>query len=431
MQPIYNEYVQFLKDNNVDISWYKPNTFWLDNGIIKGFTSGGILHSLYKIKVKDDLTLEFSTHKSNKGNFNFETWDDTVLRMISHLEVIETYSIDMIKKYVSEYPGRRIIDTNSTGKDSVVKTHLAKLAGIDFKTYFNVTTLDVAESTLFAKQHGYEFIYPDIKKNGGFYQMVERDNIVPTRLCRFCCTVYKENPTIDNFDASEKLLFLFGMRNSESTKRQNYTDIWCNDKWGKRDWIGLLPIRTWNEFDVWLYILWRRLPVNEKYKMGYTRVGCAVCCPNYSKTTWILDKYWYNVLYARWRNILKNDFVKNNKWIIMNCTIDEYVTKAWCGGTYRSEPTKEVIEEYAKYSGLDYDVAEKYFMRTCRNGCKNNKGKSKIIKDKETLSMNLKIYGRNIEKFECKKCMMKNFGWSDYEWDEKVSMFKEQGCQLF
>ena len=47
--------------------------------------------------------------------------------------------------------GRRIINTNSTGKDSMVVTHLAQKAGLEFETYFNVTTLDVGESNRMAK----------------------------------------------------------------------------------------------------------------------------------------------------------------------------------------------------------------------------------------------------------------------------------------
>lgn len=56
---------------------------------------------------------------------------------------------------------RRIINTNSTGKDSMVVTHLANKAGVNCETYFNVTTLDVAESNQMAKRNGFKHIYPD------------------------------------------------------------------------------------------------------------------------------------------------------------------------------------------------------------------------------------------------------------------------------
>ena len=39
---------------NIPIS---EGRFWLDNGIIKGFTHDGELHKLYKYRVCDDLTV--------------------------------------------------------------------------------------------------------------------------------------------------------------------------------------------------------------------------------------------------------------------------------------------------------------------------------------------------------------------------------------
>lgn len=325
---------------------------------------------------------------------------------------------------------RRIINTNSTGKDSMVVTYLAKKAGLNFETFFNVTTLDVAESNQMAKRNRYQHIFPD-PQYGGFYKYIHDSGIIPTRFTRFCCTYFKEKPTIDYFLADDRLLFLFGIRNEESSQRSNYDDITKNPMWGDRDWISVLPIRKWTELDIWLYILAKDIEVNPKYKYGYTRVGCGIACPYYTKYTWVLDKFWYPYLYNRWRDILCSDFVSNNKWLIMNCTIKEYVTKAWTGGVFRTEPTDEVIQEYAKYSGLDIEVAKKYFNRYCSNGCINKRSQPLKIKDKNTLAMNMKMFGRDIDKFKCKKCLMKEFGWSKEQWDQQVQSFKEQGCKLF
>ena len=43
-------------------------------------------------------------------------------------------------------------------------------------------------------------------------------------------------------------------------------------------------------------------------------------------------------MFKRWRRILE-DFIKNNKWLVMNCTVKEYVHGAWAGGAYRKEST--------------------------------------------------------------------------------------------
>jgi len=312
--------------------------------------------------------------------------------------------------------------------------YLANKAGLIFTTEFNATTLDVGESTKMAKELGFKFVLPDLKKYGGYYQWCERENIIPNRLTRACCQYYKENATRDSHDKDDTLLFLFGMRNDESNSRSEYQDEWVNNKWNAPNWLGILPIRKWTEFDVWLYILRENIQINFKYKMGYARVGCAIACPNYTKSTWLLDKYWYNPMFNRWRKILRKDFISNNKWIIMNCTIEEYVQKAWNGGVYRDIPTLEVIKEFAQYNNLDDEdtsIAEKYFNKYCSNGCKNKRGNSLKIKDKNTLAMNMKFHGRQTEKFLCKKCFMNLYNMNEDTWNNYIAEFKIAGCALF
>ena len=45
--------------------------------------------------------------------------------------------------------------------------------------------------------------------------------------------------------------------------------------------------------------------------------------------------------------------------------------------------------------------------------------------------MNLKLMGRGINKFRCKKCLMKEMDWTKEEWDAQANRFKESGCTLF
>lgn len=158
---------------------------------------------------------------------------------------------------------------------------------------------------------------------------------------------------------------------------------------------------------------------------GLTGVQSNGLCGMYcAKSTWILDKYWYPKAYKRWRDILREDFINNQKWLIMNCTLEEYLTQAWNGGVFRSEPTQEVIDEFVEHTGIDKQIALQYFNKKCC-GC------DKRIKHKEVLSMNLKIHGRQVNKFYCKKCLMKEFNWTQEDWNRQVESFKAQGCALF
>lgn len=432
MLPVFNEYIQFLKDNtNNDerLNILKEGYYWIDHQIIRAFDAEGKLYKALRVNIAKDLTIKISGYKT-KFPAQIESWQDTVKRYECKLSELENKSVKLLQEHGLN-TDRKIIDTNSTGKDSIVKTHLAKKAGLEFDTYFNVTTMDVADSNKMAKQNKYKFIFPD-KSLGGFYNWSKREKLIPSRLNRACCLYFKENPTIYSFDANDKILFLFGMRNDESNNRSGYEDIWINNKWGKRrDWIGLLPIRQWTDLDIWLYIMREGIEINTKYKKGYDRVGCGIVCPNYGKSTWVLDKYWYPKMFDRWQQRIKQDFLDNYKWTIMNCTLEEYMQGAWTGGTYRKEPTPEVVKEFADYKGIDYNIAKKYFSRTCMNGCKNKRGNVATIKDKDVLAMNMKMFGRNIDKFMCKKCLLKHFNWTKEEWSQQVKDFKRQGCSLF
>lgn len=341
----------------------------------------------------------------------------------------ERESLRILK--VLKNTNRKIICLSSTGKDSLLLEYLARKADLDFETYFNVTTCDVADSNLLAKELKHKFIQPQFKFKG-IYEYMNKENIVPSRLNRACCMYFKEEPTMRYFNSNEKLILLMGMRNDESANRSEYTTKWVNDKWGKnRDWLGILAIRKWSDLELWCYTLQNNIPINTKYKKGYSRVGCGIVCPNYNKSTWFLDKYWYSNLYKRFQNILKQDFLKNHKWISVHCSLDEYVQGAWTGGLLHKNPPQYVIQEFADYKGINYSVAEKYFEKFCVNGCKSIRQNPLKIKDANTIAMNLKLFGRNITQFKCKKCIMKELNLTKEQWDKYIEDFKRQGCELF
>ena len=85
------------------------------------------------------------------------------------MKEIEHESLSLLQEHCIS-ADRKIVNTNSTGKDSMVVHHLVKKAGVSCETYFNVTTLDVAESNQMAKRNGFKHIYPD-PQHGGFTSM--------------------------------------------------------------------------------------------------------------------------------------------------------------------------------------------------------------------------------------------------------------------
>lgn len=426
MNPIFNEYIQFLNDvSETKVDNLKEGYFWLDKSIIKGFDKNGNIHKFYRVKINDDLSVDITKPKSGYDDvekIDLSSWSDLIELNKEHLVEIENESFDFIKAKMKEHSGCTSIIPVSMGKDSMVVAHLVRSLYPDTKAIFNNTSLDVIETYRMAKNFSNcEMMSPE----KGFYQYVKNDKMIPTRFARFCCRIFKVGVMVEKLDHNYPYILWMGMRNEESNTRKGYGDEIVNPEWGDTCWKGILPIRKWTELDVWLYTFWRSIEINEKYKYGYSRVGCAIACPFYTKSTWVLDKYFYTKGYDRWRNMLKKDFIENKKWLIMNCTIKEYLEVAWNGGTYRDEPTEEVIKEFMEYNNLDdFNLAQKYFNKNC---CECDKR----IKDKNVLAMNMKIHGRDTNKFYCKKCFKKLHNLSEEDWNKRLESFKQSGCMLF
>lgn len=420
MNLVYKEFIQFLNNKglkeqtNIEL---QEGYYWFDRLIVKAYDKNGNIHKIIRLNINDDLSITFKTYK--KENFNIESWQDTVQRNKNKLLKLENDSLNLIKNSIYKFYNRRTVILSSSGKDSSVVTYLVKQLLKNPLVIFNNTTLDCADTYKFIKKEpNLQIINP----KEGFYQWRKRLNFVGNRLSRACCTVFKEGAMVSTLDKNDKYLFFMGMRNQESNTRSEYVDEWKNEKWGKREWDAVLPIRKWSEEEIWLYILLRNIEINPKYKKGYSRCGCAIACPYATKSTWVLDEYWYPDMYERWHNILDEDFIKNKKASILNCTNAEYHIN-WNGGVVREEPTEEVIQEFSKQQNLDINIARKYFNKKCL--CCEKKLK------KDDIGLSMKLYGRQIEKFKCMKCIGKETNKTNKELKELINSFKSSGCDLF
>ena len=393
--------------------------YWLDRQTIKAYDTKGYLHKIARLKIDNKLNITYKLFP--KKEFQIEHWNDTINRNKVILTERERESLGLIKEKLQQYKNYSSIILTSDGKDSTLVEYFVKLIKPTVYLLFNNTSLDCADTYKHIKKK------EDVKilsPKEGFYQwVIKSPNNVPARMHRTCCTLYKEGETIKYLDGDKMYLLIMGIRNEESNTRSDYGDEIFNPKWGNRDWIGILPIRKWSEEEVWLYTLWKNLYINTKYKKGYSRVGCAIACPFYSKTTWILDKYWYPKMYKRWHQILEKDFIENYKWTKLNCTLEEYHMN-WSGGLVRPEPNDEVVKEFADHKGIDISVAEKYFNHQCK-AC------DKKVNSKDEVAMNLKLLGRNIEQYYCKKHLIEYLNIDKEQWRNYISEFKQSGCELF
>ena len=418
MQPLYNEFINFLEDKTNICLNLREGMYWIDNHAIKAFDKKGTSHTIYKYRVDDDLNVFI---ESKEDILEFETWEETVERNKLRIEIMAEDSIEFIQKTFQEYEGYDFFVLTSTGKDSTVVLDLVNRIK-PIQVVFNNTSLDCAGTYKIAKSHKDWIITNPIE---GFYQYIERMQYIPSKMSRGCCSLFKEGNHIEHFQNKiNKAVWFMGIRNDESNKRADRKDYTVNPKWEGLNWIGCLPIRKWTEYMVWLYILQRNLEVNPKYKQGYRRCGCHVACPYQSEYSWVLDEYFYPNMRNRWTNILKENFIEREIWYKLNCTQSEYI-KCWNGGIYREKPTDEVIQEFMNYKGItDVEIAKQYFNKRCEICNKN-------INDVNLIAMNLKMIGRDTKVFYCKNHLKKELKINDRQYDKLIGDFKSEGCSLF
>ncbi|MBC7289513.1 MAG: phosphoadenosine phosphosulfate reductase family protein, partial [Armatimonadetes bacterium] len=98
-----------------------------------------------------------------------------------------------------------------------------------------------------------------------------------------------------------KVLVVSGLRWAESKRRSGYRRVMHDTKVGPQ--ILVNPIIDWSDFDVWLWTLSSGAPINEAYRYGLDRVGCAVC-PDQAPWGAVLGSRIYESAYEQFQQVL-------------------------------------------------------------------------------------------------------------------------------
>lgn len=113
-----------------------------------------------------------------------------------------------------------------------------------------------------------------------------------------------------------------GVRAEESVRRSSYQRIGKGVK--HNNVVNVRPIFEWSSTEVWLYLLFHKLPINEAYRRGLNRVGCVICplsselgdCLDYrlfkDKAQPFVDKLKNNLANSGIHNI--DEYIKLRKW---------------------------------------------------------------------------------------------------------------------
>lgn len=150
----------------------------------------------------------------------------------------------------------------------------------------------------------------------------------PSRIHRWCCAVMKTAPLyrllkeLHGTGRQPQVMAFEGVRAEESDKRSQYARIGKGVK--HNNVLNVRPIFEWTTTEVWLYLLFHHLPINEAYRKGLNRVGCVVCplsselgdCKDYmffqETAQPFIDKLRENARKSGIKNI--DEYIKLRKW---------------------------------------------------------------------------------------------------------------------
>lgn len=280
------------------------------------------------------------------------------------LNQITTEAIDYIKDVASKFDESSIFVSFSGGKDSSCTSHLVMRALNNQRIIhiYGDTTLEYPTSANLIME--FRKTYPTtpvlVAKNidQDFQNLCE---VVgpPSRVMRWCCTVFKTGAITKKIEATFKnktrLLSFQGIRRAESTARSKYDRDTDSPKISKQ--VVSAPIIDWLDFDVWLYLLTNRVPFNNAYRQGFSRVGCW-CCPNNSGWSEFLSSIYMNEQYNNFRGMLYK-FAKSVGKEDWKDYIDSGNWKARQGGN-GVEHSKNAIVEFKPCaldeSSLNFDL---------------------------------------------------------------------------
>ncbi len=204
----------------------------------------------------------------------------------------------------------------SGGKDSTVVGRLVRDALQDNTVihFFGDTTLEFPET--------YEYISKEFRQENPSVPMIpsETDNDFfklckvfgpPSQHERWCCTIFKTsnlNKELENLPGNS--LSFIGIRHSESLARRGYERTQEHSKISSQ--VNAMPIIEWTDYDVWLYIIFKKIAINDCYQLGYKRVGCW-CCPNNSDWSMMLTEIYHPDYMERWKDMVLEFAEKTGK----------------------------------------------------------------------------------------------------------------------
>ncbi|MBO5373444.1 MAG: phosphoadenosine phosphosulfate reductase family protein [Lachnospiraceae bacterium] len=329
------------KDSSV---WNTSGNYYLIDGKLYRFSVAGL-----RELDTDAIRTAFNTYEEVNYKNSFEKYVDKFIECNKdRYTEIDEEALRYLQEVTMGYDARDMFVSFSGGKDSTVTSDLVirALGNPKILHIFGDTTLEFPETESyvanFKKKHSSTPVISSRNKEKNFEDLCQLIG-PPSRVMRWCCTIFKTGAISRKisalFKGKTKILAFYGIRRSESASRSKYDRESEGHKISKQ--VTISPIIDWLDFDIWLYLLTRKIDFNSAYRLGYSRVGCW-CCPNNSAWSEFLSKIHMKEQYEHWHTILV-DFAKSIGKLDAEEYIDTGKWKARQGGNGVNYAKKSVI----------------------------------------------------------------------------------------
>lgn len=295
--------------------WANDNRYYIDGKVkrlpSKIFNTHDVSIIINKLEIYQEENIQryYSVFEKNIKNF--------IEINRARLNYIESEAFSFIQKAAQKYSIEQIMISFSGGKDSTCTESLTvrALSNPSIVHVFGDTTLEFPYTYTYVdrfRKNNIKSIFKVAKNKENEFLDVCEDIGPPSRVMRWCCTMFKTGPitrVINNVFGQGKILTFYGVRKCESVSRSKYNRLEEHSESMKIQKQSVAsPIFYWSDLDVWLYILANDLDFNDAYRLGYDRVGCW-CCPNNGNRSHFLSRIYMPELNKKWRDFLI-DFAK-------------------------------------------------------------------------------------------------------------------------
>ena len=302
----FDQYWDYPKNDRAPLMWAEANNY-IYRGKTVAATKGGSLYA------KPELVL---IEAPEPDGAPLRPVDIDAMCRKNH-ELMEALAHETIQRIYDTYlQYQSKIDVFyvafSGGKDSVVALDLTQraLPHDGFITVFGNTDMEfpttlalMSDIQQYCKQESIDFHTVQSR-----FRALESWKIFgpPARRVRWCCTVHKTAPIINELCKIMELkkinsMMISGIRAEESFSRSAYETLSLGRKMSGQ--YSFHPILGWSSAEVYLYIYTCHLQLNQAYKMGFNRVGC-IMCPNSSLKHEYIKRSWFAEDVDKFSNII-------------------------------------------------------------------------------------------------------------------------------